>query len=260
MVFIHLADAGARLAHGILGVDKVLLVGGQFHLCPIHHQQRAEFKALHNALCQIAFAKAGLAVGGEHAGHRAVLVDHQQVAGGFLVAVKLTVADDQAIVVLVVVVVAVKGEHSVVAQADFAGRLGGVGGIRFACKGGLQLIGARGIDIGHEEAAVRVVKRVAPAINGDFEGIALIVDRILDGLAVGLGRRHGEGGAQRQRQKEEKRQEFFHRMILSVGEGTSSVTASAVPPSPRRGRQNSFLSPPLRGAGEVIYGTTPGLP
>lgn len=53
----------------------------------------------------------------------------------------------------------------------------------------MQLRGIVHIDVGDKEAQTRAVERIAPLIDGDLNGFALVGRRILNGSGVRFGRR-----------------------------------------------------------------------
>ena len=139
------------------------------------------------------------------------------MAGGGQIAVELAAADDQAGLVLVVVVIAVDGEHRVVARGDVFGRLDRVLGVLLARERRLQLGGIVHIDVGHEEAKARLVERVAPPVDGDLQAAVVVGIGLFNGLAVGLGpgqRAAADGAHQGEHAQQRKRlAKLVHQML-----------------------------------------------
>ena len=208
MVCIHLADGRARLANGVLGRDDVFF--RQFHCRAVVDQQRPEGEALHYALVDVFLPLARVICAARQGDERAVVHDEQLVARGSLVAIEHAVADDQTVLVLVVVVIAVDSQNGVVALGNGAGGLRVALGVFLSGERGLQLRGIVHIDVGNKEAQTRAVERIAPLIDGDLNGFALVGRRILNGSGVRFGRRKR---ADRQTERQHQRRPadvFFH--------------------------------------------------
>ena len=209
MIGVHLTDCRARLADGVLRRDDVF--AGQLDRLAVVDEQRAERKALHNTLVDILLSFARGIGAARQGDKRSVAHDKQLVAGGSLIAIKHAVADDKPVLVLVVVIIAVERQNRIVAFGNRAGRFRVVLGILLAGKRGMQLRRIIHIDIGDEKAQARAVKSIAPAVNRNPDGIALVRGGFLDGLGIGFGRCHGVCRHAEHKDERKDRKQFFHK-------------------------------------------------